>query len=914
MSAYGGGRDPYHRDGPSRDPRARSRSPPPRPYQERDRVAARINRMDHDAPAQSLQRKPGASANPTSGNPTSGYPLNHASTSASTLDRNAPTSRAQASDRSESSAAARRNSSALTEPAADLVARLYASVPERQLFDQIFLKSFVISEDRRTLEDQHKKLKSVQDWLNKAGSKDPKNLARLTEQQQTVARLQQKINSDSDDLYRMQLRWQVDLNAQIMPSLLASFTAPLEARLQDLSQKVRIEREKDHKRHDELDQQARTLSGQSGRFQSDITKIKYDVAALYKDKDRLHNEITDTRKELRKDVDKDVKQISDNCARIKRLEQKVDAFVESSPRPCSVQPISTASASARAPSTTPSSPGAASVARPRATSPAHDSRHRPAPQSASAAKVVSSSTAVVNGSSAQDGSSFASGSKPVTQAQFRKWMANNEQDIALRLDEMKDIAVQEATAENQSCMEQRLRALARAWKKKALEGDDATDDQDQAAPNANIAESTAAAGATTATADGVTPMDVETVVPHEQQQANSNTLPTGPNGAAPPTSLQPDATVVVDVSTADATSQASPVAAATSDQAKTGTDSEASAARPGSAPATTQSASSGLTQPTDLRQSSAEKGKDIKTQIVTMPAAIVKDMRLSLQDCQSRLATVEQVIDSLRSIESEWVARLIESPDKLQQLLTALKDNGLGNVAENAQIALVRLGSEVVTIQSGMEIIRSTEDESKARISAVEERGQQIIDIVNEKVNYLQRQFEALDDQAALQGALLVRLCEHANPRKSQPRAITATSGNSSQAVRTTQSPAVQSPLVQHAQHVQSPVLRQDHQPQPQAHLAAGQHQQSTLSGAMMRPRASLDQVATALSAHMHPMPYAQPHAQQTLLNSAQAQPYQQAQQQAQQQQQQQQQQHTSFTVPRVVYPYPDPNQRQGFH
>ncbi|GAC93208.1 dynactin [Pseudozyma hubeiensis SY62] len=875
--------------------------------------------MDHDAPAKSLQRKPGASANLTSGNPTSGYPLNYASTSATTLDRNAPTSRAQLSDRSDSSAAARRNSSALTESAADLVTRLYASAPERQLFDQISLKSFAIFEDRRTLEDQHKKLKSVQDWLNKAGSNDQKNLARLTEQQQTVARLQQKINSDSDDLYRMQVRWQVDLNAQIMPSLLASLTAPLEAKLQDLSQEVRIEREKDRKRHDELDQQARTVSGQVNRLHSDCSRIKSDVSALTKDKDRLHNEITDTRKELRKDVDKDVKQISDHCARIKRLEQKVDAFVENAPRPSVAQRTSTASASARAPSTTPSSPGAASMARPRVTSPAHDSRHRPALQSASAAKDVAASTAIVNGTSAQDDSyaaersASASGSRPVTQAQFRKWVANNEQDLALRLDEIKDIAVQDATAENQACMEQRLRALARAWKKKALKRDDPTEDQDQAASHADTRESTAAAARTTAAVEGATSMEVEIVVPPEQQPINSDARRAGTNGASPSTNLQPDATVVVDVSTPDATSQASPVAASTSDQAKISTDSDASAARPGSAPATTQSASSGLTQPTNLQQSSAEKGKDTKTQIVTMPAAIVKDIRLSLEDCQSRLATVEQVIDSLRSIESEWVARLIESPDKLQQLLTALKDNGLGNVAENARIALVRLGSEVVTIQSGMEIIRSAEDESKARISAVEERGQQIIDIVNEKVNYLQRQFEALDDQAALQGALLVRLCEHANPRKSQPRAITATSGTSSQAVRTTQSPVVQSPLVQHAQHVQPSVLRQDHQPQPQTHLAAGQHQQSTLSGAMMRPRACLDQVATALSAHMHPTAYAQEHAQPTLLNSAQAQAYQQAQQQAQQQQQQQQQ-HSSFTVPGVAYPYPNPNQRQGFH
>lgn len=772
MSSYGSGRDPRVR-----------------PNHIRDKLAARNDPIDYDAPSTSGTAASNAFASNVS--PSSSHNL--ASTSASTLDRVASSSRNPLIDRLEPTTARTSTSTSIESPS-DLVARLYASDPERQLFDQIEIKSFAISEDRRNLEEELSKLKSVAEWLNDAGPNDPRNIARLAEQQQVVTRLEQKIKSNSADLYRMQLQWRVDVDARIIPALLAAATAPFEAKLQDLKH----ERGKDRKRQEELDHHARTFFGQSSRFQSDLNKIRSDLSALTRGNNRLHHEITDTRKELRKDVDKDVGQINDNRQRIKALEKKVAALQEKLDHPNVAQFSSSASAPAPTVSANPpvSKPAMASLVAPLPTSSALDSRvlpAEPAQPAAPAAVAAQPSAASANGTaptqdsvlprppSPSKATALNSESKAVTQAQFRKWVANHEQDLEWRLDEIKDLAIQEATQENQACMDQRLRALARKWKSKALLREHATEAASSPKPGNPSNEATAPA-------DGAAPMDIDTeqqqnqasdaaIAPNAKQSANTTVAPTNPNGANPPVGLQSNSAA----GEATSTSQASAAAASSTSKESKRSSGTVLAAPSDSAPAANQvaSSSSTLQPPGPPLLPPGQKENDSKASTAAISAAILKNMQNSLNKVHTQLTTLQKDTEVLRQFEREWLSRLLESPDKFEQLLTALKAKGLGHEADHVRAAVSHLGTQIVTIAESVVSLRTFEEESRKQIKALEEGRRQIMDTINKKIEWMQKQYEALDDQAALQGALLVKLSEHANPRQPRRKAsqLTGTSG-----------------------------------------------------------------------------------------------------------------------------------------
>ncbi|KAF6766977.1 hypothetical protein PSEUBRA_001613 [Kalmanozyma brasiliensis GHG001] len=889
MSSYGNGRDPYSRDGPSRshDPRARSRSPPARHYQERDKVVTRIHRNDHDAPPKSLPRKPGTSANALPVGTAAGHgSLNHGYASGSThpLERNATSHHSNASTYPEPSAT--RRSSAVVEALADLVGRLYASPPERHLFDQIELKRHAISEDRKNLSDQYKKLKSVQDWLARVGRGDPSNVAKLTEQEKIVRNLELKINTDVDELYRMQLQWQVDVNAQIMPSLLAAVSAPLEAKLQDLAAEVKSEREKDHKHRAEFENTAHSHFGQSNRFQSDIRAIKADLSALTKDNDHLRKDLTETRTSLRNDVDKDVRQINENRKCIKELQKELAEFRRDSRIAGSRHSV--ASGSARETSTAPSSPRPATQARP----------------STSNITTLPPAATTTEGSAhnGREGSTTAEQSKAVTQAQFRKWHKEYMQDLELRLDEVKDLAVQEATAENQACMDDRLRALARKWKSRALAGDDLSARPAPAAPIANGGESSSNAAPPT---DGAGPMNVEEIIdvsgptqPNGQSNdANvTNGAETAPKGGAEisnsgstgPMPTQPASDLQKAASGFNAALQATPTAAQTnanSVPAPTKTDSTP-AGQP--TPSTSPQPIGNAAEQPPVAQKNGTGEKD-----AFVPVAALELIRASLKEHETQLTAVKQEVDTLRlSGNAASVDQWLSSPDKLKQLLRALKLNGLDSLNDALRNAVAQVQNVTTQIRSEMVALRSSQQEQKSDFeSTLQTHKEEILSELYDKLDSLQKQLEALDDQSSLQGALLVKLAEHANPRRNPP--TTATTSGGARGSVGSQSPAVRSPLVQHAPN-SAGALAPTPRPEHQLQRPVQQH-----------PPVLPNTAATALSAHMQPPMYPQ---QQPALHPAQVQAYQQIAPQAQQHPQ------SSYAVPRGPYPYQDPNQRQGYH
>lgn len=890
MSSYGNGRDPYSRDGPSRshDPRARSRSPPSRHYQERDKVVTRIHRNDHDAPPKSLPRKPGTSANALPVGTAAGHAsLNytHASGSTHALDRNANNHNATSSTYSEPSAT--RRSSAAIEAPADLVSRLYASPPERHLFDQIEVKRHAIFEDRRNLNDQYKKLKSIQDWLARVGSTDPSNVAKFTDQEKIVRTLEQKINTDVDELYRMQLQWQVDVSARIMPSLLAAVSGPLEAKIQDLAAEVKSERDRDHKHQAEFESTARTHFGQSNRFQSDISAIKADLSALTKDNDHLRRDLTETRTSLRNDVDKDVRQINENRKCIKELQKDLAEFRRDGRLAGSRH--SAASGSARELSTAPSSPHSVTQARPSTST---DTTVPPA--------------ATANENSSHDGREAranAEQSKALTQAQFRKWHQDYSQDLELRLNEVKDLAVQEATAENQACMDDRLRALARKWKSRALAGDDLSARQVPAAPIAGGGESSSNAAPPT---DGARPMDVDEnidasgpvqpngrshdVVATKGAEAVKAGAEASKNGSMVSMPAQPASDLQEAASVPNAASQATPTAARIDD------NSVAAPAIPKSTPAgqpTPSTTPQPIGNPAEQPFVAGKNGTDEEHAVV--PVAALKMIRTSLKEHETQLAAVKQEVDTLRlSGNAASVDQWLSSPDKVKQLLRALKLNGLESINDDLRSAVAQVQNVITQIRSEMVALRTSQQEQKSEFeSTLQNQKEEILSELYEKLDSLQKQLEALDDQSSLQGALLVKLAEHANPRRNPPTAAT-TSGGARGSVGS-QSPAVRSPLVQHAPTSAGslvPAPRQEHQLQ----RPVQQH-----------PPVLPNPAATALSAHMQPPMYHQQQ-QQPALHPAQVQKYQQIAPQPQRQQQ------SSYAMPRGPYPYQDPHQRQGYH
>ncbi|SJX64734.1 uncharacterized protein SRS1_15551 [Sporisorium reilianum f. sp. reilianum] len=886
MNPYSSGaRDNYR----SADPRGRSRSPPPsRNYQEREAPRARIVR-DHDAPSKSLPRKPVTSTNALPVNASGSFSHNYPSTSASatTLDRNASTSRAEPS-------ASRRTSGAAAAAAvgngapADLAELLYASRPDFQLFEQLQTKNWTIIQDRLELERQQQKLEGIKRYVETRGADDARSPAMLADQHQKIANQEQKIRSGTQEFWRMQ----VVLNVQMMTALMASPFAQLESKLQAVSQEAKAERENDRKAHEDLQKSAYTHFGQINRFQSDISKSKGDLSALNKDVDRLRSEC----KDMRKDLDADVVKITDNRERVKRLETDVAALQDKAAR---------------------SFAGPSSAAIASAASPVQDPRQRPAPQpsaaSASASSAAAPSAAATSQSTTQNpaaaaaaapppptASASAPASEPVTRAQFRKWVRDHDQDLEVRFEEVVELAVQEATAENRACMDQRIRALARNWKSRVLQGEDASTDQDQAASNADIGDPPS--GAAAAATDGDVPMDVETEQQQQQQQQQQQSQ--APPAAAITNGVQPTQANVAPPSTSTQSQPAS--ASATAVSAPTATSSASDAPKddtPSIAPATMSEASSaakpavtspatppvdGAGQPRVVKQNGTDK------QFAVIPVEALAAIRTTLKEHETQLAAVQQKLDALASLESESFAKLLESPEKIKQLLEALRRNGLSDVATDVGDALAQLRSDLDGIRTELGAVRASH---QAQQQVQEEFRPQMIALLNEKVEGLQRQYEMLDDQSSLQGALLVKLVEHANPRRSPPSPANSVSGGAAQASPGVQSPAVRSPPIQNAQRAQAAPVAQPGAP----HV-------STLPNTMMRPASGVDAAATALSAHVQPQVYVTP---QQAVHSVQA--YQQA-QHPQAQAQVHPQQHAAYAVPRgAPYAYQDPNQRQGY-
>ena len=902
MSPPSGPRDGYGHDLPPRPShshsRARSRSPPPpRPYP----PPARVSR-DHDAAPKLLQKKSVTASNSIPLNPAGSHSHSYAapapsasvaSSSSSIHDRVPPPAR---------------SSDSFAEAPAELLARLKASQPERSLFDQIELKRYDITEDRRDLFEQRKKLKTLQDYVNKTANKDPKTIAKLTEQQQAVLALEQKINAAMDALYVLHIQWQLALTNHIVTAAVS----PVDSKYDELDKryrsahgevtKIRIDV---HKAKNDMDK----LGEHVAKLKQDVVTVKADASLDAKRVDRISKELSDTSKDLRKDLNQDVVQITDNQRRIKRLERDLDAIHAKLPKSSSSSSSSNAvsqrtivvsPAPAATTSTAPASPRSAWD---RSDPPVTDPHPRPAlpPASAdiaSASKTASniaatSEPATKSGQTAPETS--APGSKPVTQAQFRKWDRDLKQDLELRFDEVLDRAVQEATAENHACMEERLQALARKWKYRVTKGGDTSIQQ----PPAGTA--------------GPAPMELDAVETQNltagtaastQLAQDAQTAGAVPSHAGPssPARSAADSDIIEIVTPPNGASQ--------NGKGSTSTPAEPGASEPGASAggaAAGDGTSSSAAQPTSTTASApseaqptkspSAEGGTAKAKMVSIPAQVLHGIRIALKDNGQQIDTIKREVAELHSAEGELFEKLFEklldklyirlfdklltSQDLLERLYAALTERtGLGGQHEAFRQAGQQLQTQVVKLQTEMETLRRLQQVTGVEVQSNKEWRQEFSVYAKQRLDELAKQHEALDDQTSLQGALLVKLSEHANPRRA-PSAQQAVSDGR------VQSPAVRSPLVQQAQAQAQQLQRPHHlppQPQPQQ-----------LVSPMSAPRPSLD-AAVGISPHQ----------------------LQQQQQQMQQLQQHYQQvvQHPNpgyNTAPSAPYPYQDPNHLQGF-
>ncbi|SPO30586.1 uncharacterized protein UTRI_05203 [Ustilago trichophora] len=904
MSSYGSSRDGYGRDRdrdlprhPS-DPRARSRSPPSRP-----RAAAPFDRdyhssaqpRDNDLTPKLLPRKPAIASNSIPVNTTGGHSHAFASTSASssTLDRNGPSTRFSLPERPEPSTSAPHKPSFAAEPPTDLLlTRLIASQSERNLFDQIEDLRFTVTELRRDHGEQRKKLKTFQNYVDKTANKDPKAIAKLNEQQQSVLALEQQISRELDALYTLQVQWEVAVSNQAI----SAATAPLESRIDELRKEVRAwrgevrqeikssrddlrkeikaEAADENKRLDEIDKHHRMNSGQVNRMQSDIVKIKQQLQTHTKDVQHL-----------RQDLDKDAFQITDNHNRLNALER---ASASSQPRPST----STIARSA-APSTAQSISAAATSGWSRSASPVQDPRIRPASRptiaDAAATSGAASTSVTAQASSAHSTHpepTAAPTSKPVTQAQFRKWDRDLKQDLELRFDEIKELAVQEATDANQSCIESRLRMLARKWKEKVTNGQDASEQRAQVEASVAAAIYNAGASSSNVPASGIesTPMDIDAAADVDKAQS-AHTASASTNHADPSsiTRSRPDCDAIEIVSPTNGASQ------------------------------------TGMHTPPVAKLTTAEPDA-VKAVVIAALAEALRGIRATLKEHDTNIAGVKQELDHLLSMDgkasdklfhalysklhNEFFDKLLEhflsSTDHLKRLFAALRDkSGLAEYFDTISAAVRKLHSDYATMHTEMVGLRDL----GARVRSSDESRLEFTASVTDKLESLQGQLNAMDDQSSLQGALIVKLCEHANPRRSAP-AATTTGGSR------VQSPVVRSPLVQQA-HAQQQAHRpqQQHQHQHQHHHQhQHQQQQQLLSPAVaLRPPSTLDVAAAS------PSPNSQQRGLAHQPPQALPQQLQQQMQQFQQAAQQQQQQLSGYAAPRAPYPYQDPNHNQGY-
>lgn len=924
MSNYTTGRDGFSRDLPARPAahRARSRSPPQGRIR-RDELPIPRTRVDRDAPPQILARKkPIDSSTPA---------YAHASTSAlassSTYDRNA------ASDRPDVTAS-RRSSTAAEHLRDDMLLRLSASHAERSLFEQMEDKRFAISEDRKELAEQLKKIKTLQDYRSKAGANDSKVVAKLTEHQQAHSRLDQKIRSDTDELYRMQLWWQLDLFPILLEEHLKAYREDERKRYDKLKDDIadmHAHNRGEAKHLLEVEKQMRSASGMIHKCQSDSDRVKNELATLNKDVTHLRTELLDARnrlsdsrsltKGLRDDLNKDVVQITEHSSRIRRIEDKVDGIQAKLGKVAGVARTTTGSpALTNAPA--PPSPGA-QVSRPLPISPVQGSRPCPRPAEATATPEPASTTTAASASAATDESSAKTaeappnseaGSEAVTRSQFRKWDRDFKKDLELRLDEIKDLAIAEATAENQACMEDRLRKLARRWREKAARGETGPTDQAEgssaSAPAGLGVDSSGDAAARSAT--GPMPMDVDSTEsqprPSDDTAAKDITLTALATGtltrdARPSSSIR---------SLADANG----VEAAPSLNAEAQSASSQTSAAEASTVLNVVSAANGDLTPAaastaspQLATVSAEEG-DRRT--VAVPAEVLKSVRILLKEHEAQIAAIKQEVDDFRSSEAKRLDSLLTSPVVVKRLLASLKQNGLDMPAEVVSAIKPLLQSTLSALRDELAPALEPQRSLADKVQTLEDARSELKTLVDNKADWLQKQIEALDDQCSLQGALLVKLAEHANPRKPPPPSTTPTptTGGTQEAEHARSSMPRSALPQQPAPHAQQSVLQPTSQPRAQlqhheAQYQGGQHQPqqpANLRSHAVRSPSALNVSATALSPHVqYPVPGI---ADQ--LRQAQAQP----QQLLHHQHLQQARPQEPYAASAPSYPYHDPNLR----
>ncbi len=269
-----------------------------------------------------------------------------------------------------------------------------------------------------------------------------------------------------------------------------------------------------------------------------------DIEALKED----HRKLVVKCKDLRNDLDKDVAQISDNRKRIRVLEETVGERQSKGPKSGSSQQGAVAP-SARAISTAPSSPGVASTAKVHTDATVQDPRLRPAPQPSSTSHASVSTPTSASDNHCATTTNHAEASTRgqslenyVTRSMLAHFSRNFEKDLELRLDEIKDLAVQEATAERFAVTEEQLRQLVRKWKQRAEIG--GLELSDQARENSQgPATNTAGASSAQAAALEPTPMDVEPAQPSTHQSDNNTAMEAAQAGLAAAARSQPGSDV-----------------------------------------------------------------------------------------------------------------------------------------------------------------------------------------------------------------------------------------------------------------------------------------------------------------------------------------------------------------------------------
>lgn len=898
MDSFVAARDRASRWGEQSDrsERGRSKSPPQnRIHPEREYIHRDRDR-DREAPPVILNRKqtyiPQACTSASINNHS--LASTSASSSSSGWDRNPPSSSRHVLPERPEAAAARR-SSAVLEPRADTINRLYSLPAERGLFDQMELKRHLIAEDRRELKALISRIASAQAHLNKAATKDPRSIAKLTEEQSKQATLEQKIKSNTDDLYRMQCEWQLAVVEQITSPQLNNALPPLERKVAELRadiQDFRADSRTDRERTDEIETRSRQNAGQVNKFQSDILKLKADFTALRRSYEDDHIKI-------RKDVDKDVRQIHEHGNRIKRVEKDLASLQTKLAHPSVAQQVA-AGTSSRSTSVAPSDSGS----RQLATSPVRDSRNGPAQPASTEAAAASAqaSTSDPATQTAQASTSKTSVSDAVTRAQFRKWANDFRQDLELQLDEIRELAVQEATAENQSCMDERLRLLARRWKEKAEKGEDLSGPAPQ--PEQNVTSTNAAASSSSTTAKEAvasepTPMDVETDETENRSSAVNAEVIAPPNGVvagasaneAPQPSLPAPAQPsphVIDVSppTPGTDSAATPAATAVVDKpsdAALGADATAAGHSASMLQAAFEASTASAQRATPSAKSDSPEGGAAKKEAVSMPVEALKAIRVMLKhhekqvkEQNEQIAAINQKVATLQSLESKVADDRLTTPAQLHVLIAALKENGFQTAADAAAAAAVSQQNQQAITEglSEMTAMRSLIQILDGKVKTLEQARVDVMALIQQRTDWLQRQLETLDDQSSLQGALLVKLSEHANPRKPPPAPTPTTPQVATAQAR---SPNLNSALPQ--QHHQQ--QQQQRQPQPQPQLVP-----------QTQPIVMAD-----LSPTMAQQTFAQQQAQAYI-------PTQQAPYQVPQ----------AYTpLNHTPYPYQDPNQRRGY-